>query len=1704
MAPKRSREDPEAKEQKSLLSSAAEIAFPRGGASILTPMEMKEVSNKAKRDVLFEQNSKNESTSTSEPSKKRSKKSKKLSILSKDEQDEENEKKIVTVDTLSYNILNTGSYVLGMIKQINQMELILSLPDNLTGYVPITNISTELIHLLQDFDDQNDSDSDSDSDSDNDDDKEKENLNQKLKEFPSLEKRFSIGQYLRAKIVPSTNEKFKKRIELSIEPEKVNDTMDENDDFISNSIVQASVVSLEDHGAILKFGKQSKLSGFISKKELTSNSINVDVGSVILVYISNINPRTATCKFPIAVVKKQPMVSSISTINSLLPGMIVDATIEDILNDGLVCKVHSLCDGTVSFQHLGPLQSLDDIKHKFSIGSIIKARIIASYLKNGQNKLSLSILPCHQTLTYCGKEALEAFPIGHILDNVTVKGKDTNFIFVDLMSGDIPGSVHKSRISKTSDLDLDFKLGSTHKARILDYSDFDNIYILTLDAEKIEVTYLRANDIPIGQKITCEIEKVSTEGIVVKLENDFKANVPAFQISDIKLVYPERKFKIGSKVKGRILNVKQLSSNNAALTVTLKRSYVNADDSNIITSYDDLKSEMRALATVEKILPNGCVVSFFGGVSAFLPNSEISETFVENAADFVKLGQTVNVRIVDFNKEQSRCLVSLRISADMSSSQRQDLDNLIPGKSIVNAEVIEKEKNLISVKIDGTDLRGIINVGQLSDSTIDNCRGQLKKIKIGEKIECLVLLIDHRKRGITLSAKPSLISDAKNGTLPTHYEDISVSDKVLHGYVKTVIPSGVFVSFGNNLTGLVIPKFASFKRITDLTTAFNQDQSVDCTIINVDEKNNRFLVSLLVETANSKDKAENPIDSSIKKLGDYSIGKITKCEIKAIEKTHLLVKLSDNQDGRIDLSEIFDNVSDIKDLNNPLVNFQIGQKIKKAKVIGYYDLERQKYVHSKKVKSNLVDLTIKPKNLETVEAIYPLAFNDIKEGDNVLGYILSIQNGYFWYAISPAQKAKMSFVDVTDDVSKLENFNEEFKVGTIVPAKVTNVDVDHYAINVSGRSRFIKSTKDVKVGDILPSLILNVRDNSVLVSLGENVTGVSMVTDALDDYTLRLSDVFHVGEFHQATVVSTDHKIYVSLRSKNPKDRLINTIEDIKRGDIVRGYINKINNSGLFVDLGRSVYALVRISDMSDSVMKNWREVFSVNQSIKGRILEANHTGRVLMSLKNSIVNGDLKNLKMFSDLKIGDVYEGSIKKVEEYGVFVTLDGTDNVSGLCHRSEITDAPIKNAEDIFKEGERVKVKILDINEKKRQLSLGMKASYFRDGSESDNDDEDDDVDMDKDNNSDAEIEDEEMLDASDNNDDDDNSEENEDESEDEDNNTEGMGLSTGSGNGLSTGFDWTASILEQAKDEESSDEEEEFEMKVNKKSKKTVKEKSVEDKTGDLDTRAPQSISDFERLLVGNPDSSILWIQYMSFQLQLSEIEKAREIAERALKTINFREEQQKMNIWIALLNLENSFGDDETLESVFKKSCQYMDAYTMHQKLVAIYIASEKYDKANKLFGTLCKKFGAKNPGAWVSYGNFLIDRNDNEEAHKILARSLQILPKRNHVDVVRKFAQLEFQKGDAEQGRSLFEGLLSDVPKRIDLWNVYIDQEIKVDNKKKVDELFERVIEKKLTRKQAKFFFAKWLNYEEQKGDEKSQDYVKAKAAEFAQKLSK
>ena len=171
--------------------------------------------------------------------------------------------------------------------------------------------------------------------------------------------------------------------------------------------------------------------------------------------------------------------------------------------------------------------------------------------------------------------------------------------------------------------------------------------------------------------------------------------------------------------------------------------------------------------------------------------------------------------------------------------------------------------------------------------------------------------------------------------------------------------------------------------------------------------------------------------------------------------------------------------------------------------------------------------------------------------------------------------------------------------------------------------------------------------------------------------------------------------------------------------------------------------------------------------------------------------------------------------------------------------------------------------------------------------------------------------------------------------------------------VSSGFNWRGDDDDEAPpadedegDSDSDEEEEEIATSVPQGSDKKGKAdlSSLDDRTGELESATPKSVADFERLLLGSPNSSYLWIQYIAFYVGLSQLDLARKTGRRALAAINFREEQEKLNVWVALLNLENSYGNETSTEELFKEAVQSNDAKTVYLRMVEIYERSSKFE----------------------------------------------------------------------------------------------------------------------------------------------------------------
>jgi rRNA biogenesis protein RRP5 len=137
------------------------------------------------------------------------------------------------------------------------------------------------------------------------------------------------------------------------------------------------------------------------------------------------------------------------------------------------------------------------------------------------------------------------------------------------------------------------------------------------------------------------------------------------------------------------------------------------------------------------------------------------------------------------------------------------------------------------------------------------------------------------------------------------------------------------------------------------------------------------------------------------------------------------------------------------------------------------------------------------------------------------------------------------------------------------------------------------------------------------------------------------------------------------------------------------------------------------------------------------------------------------------------------------------------------------------------------------------------------------------------------------------------------------------------------------------------------------------------------------------------------------------------------------------------------------------------------------------------------------DPNFWLGYATFLMDvlsPPSPTRARALLQRATQSVPSNQHRHLTQKFAALEFKSsnGDAERGRTIFEGLVSAWPKKGDVWDVYLSLEMGHGSEENIRDLFERM-SKVGKKKRAATVFKNWAEWEQSKGNKKGVERVKA-----------
>lgn len=245
----------------------------------------------------------------------------------------------------------------------------------------------------------------------------------------------------------------------------------------------------------------------------------------------------------------------------------------------------------------------------------------------------------------------------------------------------------------------------------------------------------------------------------------------------------------------------------------------------------------------------------------------------------------------------------------------------------------------------------------------------------------------------------------------------------------------------------------------------------------------------------------------------------------------------------------------------------------------------------------------------------------------------------------------------------------------------------------------------IHVGAVLPGRVKNITNFGAFIDLG-GIDGLLHLNDISWKKINHPTDLLSVGDDVMVKVLDYDEKNNrISLSKKeledNPWDEISGKYKD---GEIIEGKVVSIVEYGAFIEIEPGVEGLVHISEMSwDKNLRTPSQLLNEGDNTKVMILKMDVANKKI-SLGIKQVDGDPWG-KLIEDFSDGDVVEGTIKNLTDFGAFVEI--IPGVEGLLHVSDISWERVEKPQDVLNVGDKVNVKILKINKAERKVALGIK-------------------------------------------------------------------------------------------------------------------------------------------------------------------------------------------------------------------------------------------------------------------------------------------------------------------------------------------------------------------------------------------------------------
>ena len=248
-----------------------------------------------------------------------------------------------------------------------------------------------------------------------------------------------------------------------------------------------------------------------------------------------------------------------------------------------------------------------------------------------------------------------------------------------------------------------------------------------------------------------------------------------------------------------------------------------------------------------------------------------------------------------------------------------------------------------------------------------------------------------------------------------------------------------------------------------------------------------------------------------------------------------------------------------------------------------------------------------------------------------------------------------------------------------------------------------ESLKTIRTGEVVTGKVIDVKEDEIVLNIGYKSDGIITRSEYTNESNVDLRDLVHVGDEMEAKVVKVnDGEGQVALSYKRlAADRGNKKLEDaFNNHEVLTAKVAQVLDGGLSVVVDEA-RVFIPASLVSDTYEKDLSKY--AGQDIEFVITEFNPRRRRIIGDRKQLMVAKKAELQkeLFEKIHAGDVVEGVIKNVTDFGAFIDLGGAD---GLLHISEMSWGRVENPKKVFKAGEKIKVLIKEINGEKIALSL----------------------------------------------------------------------------------------------------------------------------------------------------------------------------------------------------------------------------------------------------------------------------------------------------------------------------------------------------------------------------------------------------------------